>query len=273
MRIVGVDFTSAPTRDKPIVVAECAAAGASLQVERFLEFSDWPAYEQWLADDGPWIGGFDFPFGLPRKFVAAQRWPLDWPGMVQACVRGGKERFVEAAMRAFQGARSAEDKHRRTDRAAGSESPLKTKANPPVGRMFYEGAWRLLAAGLSVPGCHETASSKVALEVYPGLLVARLGVGYYKNDKPASAARNAQARSRIYDCLRRQSHPSLSCRVRLRGRALASKLEHASGDWLDAVACAVHAHWGWQRRNQCYGLPSGVDPVEGWVLSSGTGTS
>jgi hypothetical protein len=268
LRIVGVDFTSAPTREKPIVVAECTAGSASLQVERFLEFCDWPAYEQWLAEDGEWIGGFDFPFGLPRRFVRAQGWPLDWPGMVNACVRGGKERFVEGAMRAFQRARSLADKHRRTDLAAGSESPLKTKANPPVGRMFYEGAWRLLAAGVRVPGSHETRSAKVALEVYPGLLVSRLGVGYYKNDKPASAARNAEARTRILEHLRRQSHASLPCRVRLRGRAMASKLEHASGDWLDAIACAVHAHWGWQHRAARFGLPAGIDPVEGWVLSA-----
>ncbi len=268
MRIVGVDFTSAPTRVKPIVAAECLADEAALEVERLLEFADWPAYEHWLGQGGPWIGGFDFPFGLPRRFVRAEGWPLDWAGMVRACVRGGKARFVERAMRAFQGARSPEDKHRRTDRAAGSESPLKTKANPPVGRMFYEGAWRLLAAGVHVPGLYETGSAKVALEVYPGLLVSRLGVGYYKNDKPASAARNAAARRRILECLRSRSHESLSCRVRLGSRAMRAKLEHASGDWLDAIACAVQAHWGWLRRSTRYGLPADVDPVEGWIISS-----
>ena len=77
MRIVGVDFTSAPTRVKPIVAAECLADEAALEVERLLEFADWPAYEHWLGEGGPWIGGFDFPFGLPRRFVRAEGWPLD----------------------------------------------------------------------------------------------------------------------------------------------------------------------------------------------------
>jgi hypothetical protein len=180
LKIFGIDFTSAPRRDKPIVVAECEAEGASIQLCRFLEFSDWPAYEQWLGAEGSWVGGFDFPFGLPRRFVEKQKWPLEWPGMVEECVRGGKERFVTIAMNSFRAAKTIRDKHRATDLVAQSESPLKTGANPPVGRMFYEGAWRLLAHRVHIPGLHETGSSKIALEVYPGLLVRRLGERYYK---------------------------------------------------------------------------------------------
>lgn len=267
MRIYGIDFTSAPRRDKPIVVAQCEADGAEIELQRFLEFADWPAYDQWLGEDGEWLGGFDFPFGLPRRFVEKQGWPTDWPGMVRECVRGGKERFVVEGMRAFRTARTVADKHRATDLEARSESPLKTAANPPVGRMFYEGAWRLLAHGLHVPGLNETGSPKVALEVYPGLLVRRLGERYYKNDKASSEAANRAARRRIRAALN-AGHQVLSCRLRAASPKLAAKLDHSSGDWLDAVACAFHAHWGWIHRKQNFGLPANVDPVEGWIVAA-----
>jgi hypothetical protein len=127
VKIYGVDFTSAPKRDKPIVVADCNADGRRLVLNGFREFSDWPAYELWLGSEDEWVGGFDFPFGLPRRFVQAQRWPENWLDMVKACVQNGKGRFAEAAMRAFMAARSVEDKHRKTDLVARSHSPLKTR--------------------------------------------------------------------------------------------------------------------------------------------------
>lgn len=268
MRIYGVDFTSAPKREKPIVVATCKASDRELRLEGFLEFSDWPAYELWLDTEGEWIGGFDFPFGLPRRFVISQGWPNNWAGMVEACVSGGKQRFAEEAMRAFIGARIKSDKHRATDLTSGSHSPLKTRTNPPVGLMFYEGAWRLLKHGISVPGLNETTSRKIALEAYPGLLISRLAERYYKNDKPKSAKANSEARKRIIDQLQRSVNEALSCSLVVASPNLYDRLFHESGDWLDAVVCAVQAHWGWLRKDANFGLPAAVDPVEGWIVTS-----
>jgi len=222
--IVGVDFTSAPKRDKPLVVADCRLEANRLVLEQFREFTDWPAYELWLNGEREWVGGFDFPFGLPRRFVDRQGWPADWPGMVRACVRGGKDRFVERAMRAFRGARSPEDKHRETDLVARSHSPLKTRANPPVGLMFYEGAWRLLASGVRVPGLHETGSSRIALEAFPGYLVSRLGERYYKNDRPSSRSANAAARKRIIRHLLRADAAPVPVPLVLAAASLNSRL-------------------------------------------------
>ena len=268
MRIYGVDFTSAPKRDKPIVVADCEAEGAKLVLKRFLEFTDWPAYELWLEQDGEWIGGFDFPFGLPRRFVEAQGWPSDWEAMVRACVAGGKERFAETAMRGFVGARSPQDKHRETDLVANSHSPLKTRTNPPVGLMFYEGAWRLLKHGIRIPALHETPSQKTALEAYPGLVVRRLRERYYKNDKKNGGTGNSDARERIVQELFTASTGTLSCSLSLGSRALRERLLHASGDWLDAVLCATQAHWAWLKRDVNFGLPREVDSREGWIVSA-----
>lgn len=268
MRIVGVDFTSAPKSDKPIVVADCDADGRKLVLRGFLEFRDWPAYELWLGEDAEWIGGFDFPFGLPRRFVEAQGWPADWAGMVRACVRTGKERFAATAMRAFMEARREDDKHRRTDLVANSHSPLKTRTNPPVGLMFYEGAWRLLSQGIRVPALNPTNSRKIALEAYPGFAAARLGERLYKNDSQRSAETNTAARKRLVERLQARSDDVLSCSVHLSSKALGEQLLHASGDWLDAALCAAQAHWAWMRRESNYGLPEGVDPREGWIITA-----
>jgi len=264
VKIVGVDFTSAPKRDKRITVAIGAYDGL-LTVGDLVEFSDWPAYEQWLDADDAWLGGFDFPFGLPRRFVDAQRWRGTWAQMVQDCVRGGKERFVEIGMKAFVAASSNQDKHRATDLRAGSHSPLKTKTNPPVGKMFYEGAWRLLSRGIHIPVLNETGSAKIAVEAYPGLLAKRLGFNQYKNDKPANSRKNRDARATILQGLASGAHPlgvTLSLGSALRRRALTD----VSGDTLDAILCAVQAAWASGQTR--FGMPAEVDCCEGWIVSA-----
>ena len=265
MRIYGVDFSSAPRRDKQIAVAICEGGDRGLKLAGFHSFSDWPAYEQWLAQHEEWTGGFDFPFGLPRHFVEKQGWPNHWPSMIASCVRQGKDGFAETAMRAFLSAKSSIEKHRKTDLPANSHSPLKTRTNPPVGLMFYEGAWRMLQQAIHIPRMNETGSRKIAVEAYPGLVARRLGERYYKNDKPHSAVTNSEARARIVDRLR---DGSLGYEVSNLTTAHIERMQHASGDWLDAVLCATQAYWAWQRREANYGLPDDLDPVEGWIVSA-----
>jgi len=267
-RIYGVDFTSAPKRDKPIVVAACRRESATLLLERFLEFRDWPSYEHWLSDEDEWIAGFDFPFGLPRAFVEAQGWPLEWAGMVRRCAALGKEAFADVAMAAFQTPGGV--KNRKTDSAARSNSPLKTKANPPVGLMFYEGAWRLLAHGMEIPGLRKTGSRRVALEAFPRLLVSRLGErgDRYKNDREHSATTNLAARLRLVDRLCAGDSEWTPHPVRFARPELREKLLHPIGDWLDAVLCAVQADWALERSEARFGLPAVIDGVEGWIVSA-----
>ena len=76
MRIVGVDFTCAPRRAKPITVAIGTLSEADLRIERVERLGDLSAFDALLRGPGPWIGGFDFPFDLPREFVVALGWPL-----------------------------------------------------------------------------------------------------------------------------------------------------------------------------------------------------
>ena len=68
-------------------------------------------------------------------------------------------------------------------------------------------------------------------------------------------------------CLDTGRH-SLSMPVRFAGALRESCLADPSGDTLDAVLCAVAAAWGWCRRERGYGLPAGVDPLEGWIVGA-----
>lgn len=265
MKIVGVDFTSAPKRDKKISVAVCELNRKQLQIAAFMEFADWPAYELWLGAHDSWTGGFDFPFGLPERFVKQQGWTGTWPEMVTKCVQGGKEEFVQLGMAAFMAAKSPEDKHRRTDLKAGSHSPLKTNTNPPVGRMFYEGAWRLLSHGIRIPELNETPSTKIALEAYPGLLARQIGFRLYKNDKPSNAKKNRNARREILSTLYAGTYP-LGIKVRMPNPIRDRVLKDGTGDLLDAILCATQAAWA--SGEPRFGLPGNVCICEGWIVTA-----
>jgi hypothetical protein len=74
--ILGVDFTSTPSKRKPITCAVAHFANASTldidQVERIETFTN---YEALLRRPGPWLGGFDHPFGQSVALLDA----LDLP--------------------------------------------------------------------------------------------------------------------------------------------------------------------------------------------------
>ena len=48
-------------------------------------------------------------------------------------------------------------------------------------------------------------------------------------------------------------------------------VDDASGDCLDAVLCLMQAAWAQQRHAEgdaLYGLPPGLDPLEGWIVTA-----
>ncbi|MDE2158304.1 MAG: DUF429 domain-containing protein, partial [Burkholderiales bacterium] len=66
MHLLGVDFSSAPSRRKPITAAHGELVGTVLRLQRVDALPTLADFEALLAAPGPWFGAFDFPFGLPR---------------------------------------------------------------------------------------------------------------------------------------------------------------------------------------------------------------
>lgn len=268
--LLGVDFTSAPTRRKPVTVARGRRAGAVLRLERVDDVPSMAGFEALLAEPGPWLGAFDFPFGLPRAFVDALALG-DTAAAVAAEVRRRCATRMDwrALIDAFGNARPAGQRlvHRRTDTATpgiSSSSPLQTRY-VPVGFMYYEGLPRLLAAGLDLPGLHTGDASRRAVEGYPGLLAFEIaGRRSYKN---SDAADRLIARKDIVEALE-QGRTALGLRLKLSHAQRDALVADASGDRLDAVLCLMQAGWAAARPDA--GMPEGIDPVEGWIVGSGS---
>lgn len=266
--LLGVDFTSAPRRAKPITVARgWLDAGGCVRLAGVEALNDFDAFEQRLAAPGPWLGVFDLPFGLPRELVQTLGWPLQWPALMRHYAAQSREE-IRACFAAFCSARpvGAKFAHRACDGSAGS-SPSMKWVHPPVAFMLHAGAPRLLAAGVHLPGLHEGDRDRVALEGYPGLLARELiGRRSYKSDTPSKQTpERDRARKELIDALE-QGRTRLALRLGLSHAERTLLLADASGDRLDAVLCLVQAAWASTREG--YGLPGGIDPVEGWIVSA-----
>lgn len=269
MHIVGVDFTSAPRRAKPITVAHGRLDGTDLFLERVEPFADWASYEAWLSAPGPWLGAFDFPFGLSRELVEHLGWPLQWAGLVTHCAGLSREE-LRATFKAFCDARPVGNKfaHRVTDGPAGS-SPSMKWVNPPVAYMFHEGARRLLNAGVTVFGLHAGDPQRIALEGYPGLVARLVTRASYKSDERAKQTPERRAaREAIVAALEEGTHP-MGVRVRMKKTLRRTLIADGTADWLDAVLCAVAAAWAAGQPH--YGMPMPMDVVEGWTAGAAHG--
>lgn len=270
--LLGCDFSSAPSLRKPIVVAVGHLHGDDeVRLDRLERFVTLDAWQHWLAAQPAWVGAFDFPFGLPRELVETLGWPLDW----EACMRhyaGLSRADVRATFARFCAARpvGAKFAHRRTDGPAGA-SPSMKWVNPPVAYMLHAGVPRLLAAGARLPGLGGApASGRIALEGYPGLLARELiGRRSYKSDDRArQTPERLEARRAIVDGLRTGSS-RLGLRLAPSPVQAQTLVADASGDRLDAALCLIEAAWGALRAaspGPGFGLPPGLDPLEGWIV-------
>lgn len=274
-QILGVDFTSAPRKAKAITVAVGLRCDAVLRIDRLETACTFEAFDAILARPGPWVGGFDFPFGLPRELIEVLGWPSTpaqgegaWARLVRHLEAMPRPAMVEA-FRGWCDARPPGRKfaHRATDLLAGS-SPSMKWVNPPVAFMLQAGAPRLLAAGVTVPGMHAGDPSRVALEAYPGLLArAIVGRTSYKSDaRDGRTPGRAQARAAILEEIERGD--ALGIRVSMPADLRDACLADPQADLLDAVLCAVQAAWAAGRADEGYGLPPDLDPVEGWIVGS-----
>jgi len=267
--LVGCDFSSTPTRRKPIVLAFGEAAAGRVQLTRLEKLPSLEAFLAWLRAPQSWIAGFDFPFGLPRELVEHLGWPTAWRECMRHYASLSRPQ-IRTTFAAYCDARPAGSKfaHRRFDRLAGS-SPSMKWVNPPVAYMLHAAVPLLLEAGVHIPGLHEGDPQRVALEAYPGLLARELiGRRSYKSDEKAKqTADRLIARKDLVTALE-QGRTRLGLRLKLTHAQHDALAGDASGDSLDAVLCLVQAAWAAQQGAPHYGLPQDLDPLEGWIVSA-----
>ena len=269
--LLGCDFSSSPSKRKPIVVALGHASQGRVQLRELLPFTTLASFADWLKQPQPWVGGFDLPFGLPRELVQHLAWPTDWLGCMQHYASLSRAEIRET-FKAFCDARpvGAKFAHRATDTPAGS-SPSMKWVNPPVAYMLHAGVPLLIEAGVTLPRLHVGDAQRVALEAYPGLLARELigNTSYKSDDKAKQTPERLIARKQLLQALE-MGQTRLGLRLKLSHAQHDTLVADASGDSLDAVLCMVQAAWAQAQHeagNVHYGLPD-CDPLEGWIATA-----
>jgi hypothetical protein len=287
--LAGCDFSSSPSRRKPIVIATGALDRSRVLLGGLNALTSLDGFSAWLRQEQSWVCGFDLPFGLPRELVQTLGWPLTW----QDCMRhyaGLSREDIRSAFAGFCHSRPVGGKfaHRATDLPAGS-SPSMKWVNPPVAYMLHAGVPRLMAAAVHMPALQTWEQARAAapeaahlpervgLEAYPGLLARELlqASGHarrsYKNDaKALQTPDRLIARKDMLTALE-NGQTRLGLRLKLSHAQRDALVDDGTGDALDAVLCLMQAAWAEQQHragDALYGLPPQTDPLEGWIVTA-----
>ncbi len=269
VEVKGLDFTSKPGARKPIFLMECELQQEVLYARNYESLQSFEELERFLSQEGAWIAGIDFPFGQPKQWVLDLGWPDSWEAYVKIVADMPKEDFETAVRQYSQIQREGNRLPKRsTDRRAGAQPPMKLDFIP-VGKMFFQGAPRLLKSDLSIQPCRPTDNARTVIEAYPAL-VARKFVDRtsYKNDNPTRQTSGQRgARKEILRGVR-----SLKLKdwygfsVKLDEDLAEELVEDGTGDKLDSLLCAIQAAWAYTRREENYGVPETCDPDEGCII-------
>lgn len=253
--ICGIDFTSSPSARKPITCAICRDVNGQLILDDVKLWSNFTEFELWLQSPGPWLAACDFPFSFPRRFLQGAGFPShDWSALAAFLADLSRVDFI-GRLNAYKADRKVGDRHHKRvcDQLSGAQSP-QTLYGVPVGKMLFEGVPRLWRAPVSIPLLRPLADRPIVLEGYPGLRARRLiGRRPYKSDN--HNRQNAERRAARRELLS-------ACGV----KAPPSVIDDPKADVLDAILCAVQAHWAWQHRSAHFGLPEHADKIEGWIV-------
>ncbi len=264
--LLGVGFHDRPSPRRPIWLAHGLVVEGGLELAGFEQATSLAHFELLLAAPGPWLGAFDFPFGLARELVEARAWPLRWEQLVPALERLGRVALA-AQLRDFCAGRPRGRRFalRATERVAG--------AQPAMGRIgtrhalrCQAGAPRLLSAGVAIPGIREGDSRRIALEGNPALAAMPVTRGVWRSGVRSGRGDVRELeRERLVDALER-GHPSLGVQVRLARADRAAVIADDRGGRLAALLCLAQAQWARGQAN--WGAPAPLDALEGWIVGA-----
>ena len=184
----------------------------------------------------------------------------------------GKKEFEETLKRYGENRAKGDKLHlRTTDALAGARSPMMLY-RVPVGKMFFEGATRLLRANVSIFPCRPMTNSRIVIESYPALVARKfIGKQSYKSDERVKQTKDREmARRGIVNGFRSSEIFKLyGLKVELSDEISESLVEDPKCDELDAVLCSVQGGWAWlQRFNGCE-LSEECKRIEGWIVDPG----
>jgi hypothetical protein len=268
MIIKGIDFTSSPSRKKPITCAVCSLEQDILTLHDVKFLVDFLQFESEISAEGSWVAGVDFPFGQSRTFIKNIAWPEKWEEYVSVVSTLSRDEFVEA-LENYKKDRSIGDKEhkRQIDVLSNSISPQKLYG-VPVGKMFYEGAKRLLQSPATIIPFRKADKNRIVFEAYPALVVRRLiGKKSYKNDAKSKQTQVLQkSRIEIVEGIESDKLQQEFAVKVIFNNYQERLINDATGDMLDAVLCAMQAAWGHLHRHKNYGMSESVDLAEGWIV-------
>ncbi len=291
--VIGVDFSSAPKKSKPIVVSigrftnnfpnSQAKSNKYVSLDDFLEIESLNEFENFLSRKKNWIGGFDLPFGMPRALVENYHWPVSWSKFVKFYCSQEKG-YLRSCFKSWCDGRPMGNKYawRQTDKVAKSSSAMKW-TNPPVAWMMHAGLSKMLDQNLIFPAHNYPIPSdviynnlihgdskeklfKIALEAYPAWTARLVTNKSYKSDDKNKqnlerlGCRKAILRGLVND------EVGLDLKLFISRRLSRVLLQDGKGDFLDSTICMLQASSSILKKN--FGLSNDVDPLEGWIICS-----
>jgi signal transduction histidine kinase len=268
MKIFGIDFTSAPSPQKPITVAEGEFLKGTLTIQEIHALTSFPEFEGFLEQKGPWVAGIDFPFGLPGAFLSTLGLPHNWQDYVEKLSRRPRSEF-ENKIKSFKSKQPSPFKEplRFTDVLASAQSPLKL-VNAPVAKMFYEGSHRILKSGASIIPCRRNKTNRTILEAYPALVARRFAPSYKTETKDTPSKKSAR-KNIIAGILGRALKTEFGFSLKINTAIKDQLLKDTKGDRLDAVLCSLQTAWAYSQASSGYGVPKSSKSLlrsEGWII-------
>lgn len=226
MRLAGVDFTSAPSKRKPIVVCTGVLLNGRVSQVDLRSLSTPALFRDFLGTFSFDRLGVDAPLALPLEFLQTIG-VGSWEDSIRWATSLEKGEYF-AIIRAFVSSRPSGNKEpkRACDKAIGAASPLKLY-NPGVGWMHFALAKHLSEVNAAVLPFQKAEGHRSVVEVYPGAFAKkRLSNVSYKND-PVGDVDRPQRRQVLIDAL--EEWMDLSPDLRLLAR------EDDQGDVLDSL--------------------------------------